>query len=124
MLSRRRFIDYPARLPPTLTLCALTLCLETSFRHAVYLGRRFHLPIRRLPALLLELLTIRLVTVQEFASLQVGQAPRLAEEGFRRTGSARGCGMRHREGRHGPALEMAVIAAGGAAPRCRVDGQR
>src|SRR5690349_19661864 len=51
------------------------------------------------------------------------QAPRLAEEGFRRTGSARGCGMLHREGRHETALEMAAIAAGGAAPRCRVDGQ-
>src|SRR6516225_9415099 len=71
MLSRRRFIDYPARLPPTLTLCALTLCLETSFRHAVYLGRRFRLAIRRLPALILELLPIRLVTLQEFASLEV-----------------------------------------------------
>ena len=44
---------------PTLTLYALTLCLETSLRHAIHLGRRLNLPIRRLPTLILELLAIR-----------------------------------------------------------------
>jgi hypothetical protein len=40
-------------------LGVLTLCLETSLRHAIHIGRRFRLPIRRFPALILELLTIR-----------------------------------------------------------------
>src|SRR5262249_43337493 len=61
---------------------ALTLCLETSFRHAVDLGRRFRLPIRRLPALILELLTIRLVTLQQFAALRLLKARGLLRRDF------------------------------------------
>src|SRR5215467_5410773 len=74
-------LPYRVRLP-ALTLRALTLCLETSFRHAVDLGRRFRLPIRRLPALILELLTIRLVTLQQFATLQVLKARGLLRRDF------------------------------------------
>ena len=48
----------------------------------MHIGRRLHLPIRRLPALILELLTIRLVTLQEFASLQVGKPRGLLRRDF------------------------------------------
>jgi hypothetical protein len=57
-----------------LTLGVLTLCLETSLRHAMHIGRRLRLPIRRLPTLILELLTIRLVTLQQLAALEVLKA--------------------------------------------------
>src|SRR5262249_58511149 len=46
----------------------LTLCLEASLWHAIDLGQRLYLPIRRLATLILEL-TIRLVTLQQFATL-------------------------------------------------------
>src|SRR5215831_10862935 len=55
----------------TLTLFLLLLCLATTLRHAIDRGRRLRVPIRRPATLILELLTIRLVALDELAALRI-----------------------------------------------------
>jgi len=54
-----------------LTLLLLLLCLATTLRHAIDRGRRLRVPIRRPATLILELLTIRLVALDELAALRI-----------------------------------------------------
>src|SRR5439155_4881669 len=123
-LSHRRFIDYPARPPPDAHALRPD-ALPQDIHPACGIPRSEVSPSDTPPSDA----DTRAPhdppgNTPEVCVAPGRQALRLAEEGFRRTGSARGCGMLHREGRHGPALEMATIAAGGGAPRCRFHGQR
>src|SRR5262249_60537725 len=54
-----------------LTLLLLLLCLATTLRHAIDRGRWLRVPIRRPATLILELLTIRLVALDELAALRI-----------------------------------------------------
>src|SRR5262245_23990485 len=63
--SARLFLFAFCLLP--LTLFLLLLCLATTLRHAIDRGRRLRVAIRRPATLILQLLTIRLVALEQLA---------------------------------------------------------